>query len=77
MTVCPLLGVKRTCGQAAQEKRRGAANIAKLPELVRRTGSVLRRRRAIPRGMAMAKPLIFLIAVSVMAWAAGMAIHGF
>jgi len=33
------------------------------------------------RGMAMAKsgvkPLIFLIAVSVMAWVAGMAIHGF
>jgi len=33
------------------------------------------------RGMAMAKsgvkPLIFLIAVSVMAWATGMAIHGF
>jgi hypothetical protein len=28
-------------------------------------------------GMATAKPLIFLIAVSVMAWAAGMAIHGF
>jgi len=33
------------------------------------------------RGMAMAKsgvkPLIFLIAVSVMAWLAGVAIHGF
>ena len=33
------------------------------------------------RGMAMAKsgvkPLIFLIAVSVMAWVAGMTIHGF
>ena len=33
------------------------------------------------REMAMAKsgvkPLIFLIAVSVMAWVAGMAIHGF
>ena len=36
---------------------------------------------SIPRGMAMAKstvrPLIILIASSVMAWAAGMAIHGF
>jgi len=34
-----------------------------------------------PQGMAMAtsgvKPLIFLITVSVMAWVAGMAIHGF
>jgi hypothetical protein len=37
--------------------------------------------RVAARGMAMAKsgvkPLIFLIAVSVMAWVAGMAIHGF
>ena len=37
--------------------------------------------KLVRRGMAMAKsgvkPLIFLIAVSVMAWVAGMAIHGF
>ena len=39
------------------------------------------RTKLVRRGMAMAKsgvkPLIFLIAVSVMAWVAGMAIHGF
>jgi len=46
--------------------------------------TVLQGRLSYPsprRGMAMAKsgvkPLIFLIAVSVMAWATGMAIHGF